>query len=164
MKRIILFLFTILLSLNIFAEGNNSVVLHFKNGASQIYSIREAMTIREASDSIVLNSNTIRIAYGIADVKSYNFISDYIVDSGIQQIMAEGQGNIRFSREGNILAITGLPRKSRICVLSINGIEQFPPKSYSDGKASVDISGLVKGVYIIHISGIDNAPSIRIII
>lgn len=150
------------MSANVFADTERTLVVNFHNGASQSYNLRETMTIRQQSDSLVISSSHMRIAYKASAIAGYRFSADDAIKDGIDTPRIPNSEDIRFEREDNVLRVIGMPDKSRIRIFAVNSTEMTTAITYSGNTATVSLASLPQGVYIIHLTGMKNAPSIKI--
>ena len=124
------------------------VTFLFNDGktASFLFSTQPKVTV--GSDELTVSSTDVSsVSYTIANVQRFYFEKNII--TGIHDVSAGSASGPVFVYNHGVITVSGLKSKERVSVYSIGGSKVAESKAGSNGCASVDISGAVRGVYVI---------------
>lgn len=142
------------------AEGN-ILVLRLNNGTRQFYDINEPISIRTSADSLFLTAEHLNVSYSRPVVAGYNFSTKERLGVGIKSPVIP-ESSLVVTRSGNMLTLSGICSGSRVRIFATNGIEVAPSITYNRDASSINLSTLSPGVYIVHVTGCKDIPSIKI--
>lgn len=128
--------------------GEPGVTFLFTNGQKASFTFASSPKIAVGSDGITLSSSTApSVSHTFANVQRYYFEDN--IETGVQSVSSEAMSNPVFSYCNGIIAVGGLKAADSVNVYSIGGSKVGEAKAEADGRASVDISGVANGVYVV---------------
>lgn len=160
MKHIVLTILSLLFAANSFAEGYTWLVLHLRNGSTMKYIVADKLSMSFTDSDLMLTSSRFETSYARDRVLSYDFKSDAEMADNIEQTEQETIKVIHRSKDEIVLV--GISSGQPIRVFATNGTEQQPPIQRSGDSATVTLSALPNGIYIITLPHSD-IPAIKII-
>ena len=150
-KRLALPTVLALLSLGSFA-ATPGVTFLFSNGQKATFAFASKPEIVVTSDGLTITSSTSSdVSYSFADVQKFYF--DDGVTNGIQQI--EGTTSAHrpvFNYADGVVTISGMASGERLDVVALSGSKVSATKADARGDASVNLSSVPTGVYIVSTS------------
>lgn len=160
MKHIVLTILSLLFAANSFAEGYTWLVLHLRNGSTMKYIVADKLRMSFTDSDLMLTSSRLETSYAKDRVVSYNFTDDTGMPDNIEETE---QGTIEvIHRSKDEIVLVGITSEQPIRVYSTNGTEQMPPIQRSGDSATILLSPLPNGVYIITLPHSD-IPAIKVI-
>ena len=146
MKRMILSAISCLLLGT--AMASNVLVLHLKDGSSQSYVLlTDEPRISVVGDNIVVTTNSTESSYAMTDVSYFNYESQATGITGKNN--ADG---MKFN--GDAILFSGLPAGCKIYLYATGGQLLMTETADADGCATVNLTSLQTGVYIIKANNI----------
>ena len=128
--------------------GEPGVTFLFSNGQKASFAFVSKPEIVVGNDGITVSSSTApSVSYTFANVQRYYFEDN--IETGVQSVSSETMSNPVFSYCNGLIAVGGLKAADCVNVYSIGGSNVGETKADADGRASVDISGLANGVYVV---------------
>jgi hypothetical protein len=131
--------------------GVPGVTFLFTNGQKASFTFASKPEIAVGTDGLtVSSSNSASVIYTFADVQKFYFEDDIL--TGIRNVKSETSASPVFSCNKGILAVSGLKASERVSVFSIGGSRVGEAVADNAGCASVDISDVANGVYLVSAS------------
>ena len=145
MKKVILSVVGCLLLGAATAMASNELVIHMITGTTQRFVlINEEPTISFSGDNIVVKTNTTELVYAMEDVSYFNY------ENTPTEISGASSASDGMTIDGDHIAFSGLPAGSKIYVYSPSGKVCMMETVDADGNASLSISALPRGIYVIN--------------
>ena len=137
-----------LLSFGCFA-ATPGVTFLFSNGQKATFAFTSKPEISVTSDGLTISSsNTSAVSYSFADVQKFYFEDD--ITTGIPQV--EGATSAHrpvFNYVNGIVTVCGLAIGERFAAFALNGSQIGTVKADAQGNASIDLSSVPAGVYVV---------------
>ncbi|MBR5892183.1 MAG: hypothetical protein IKZ37_00885 [Bacteroidaceae bacterium] len=147
----ILFLFLLLISVGVSAQGRKTLVVEMRDGSSASFMLVQKPTITFTGTlmSVVSASSSLEIER--TDVKQYYFET---VTTSVEEVVEEAQAVV----SGNAVSISGLPANADVTVYAGNGVQVLSEKAV-DGCCKISLDTLPNALYIVNY----NKTSIKIL-
>lgn len=143
------------------AAAEPMLVIDLNGAPSQTFTLNETIRLTPSSDSLIVSSAHLRVAYPLASVSKYHFVpADNYVDA-IEEIALNQQSGVSILRDGTRLIISGLPYEAGVQVFSQSGAKQQPPVHKSPTTLIIDFAPLPSGIYIITPTNSPSLPTIK---
>lgn len=135
------------------ANGTETVtylVLTQTDGTINKFSLNEAPVLSYAGDSLVVTCGSDQLMTALEGLRDYSFTTEQVTTS-IKDVPATGStsttpaSNVAFSNA----TISGLKAGALVRVYNISGVAVSTLTADAEGKVSVDLNNLPKGVYIL---------------
>lgn len=123
-------------------EGDN-LVIKTKGGQSVTYYLSARPTVTFSGSNLVLKTSDVEVNYPIADIVEITFD----LSTEIQKIKSDSQ--ISFTINGNEIVANGLNKGEKMQLYTVDGKQVASTTTNADGAASVDISSLGRGAYVV---------------
>lgn len=155
MKNFILFLLCCLVAPLAAHADDNTLVLHFTDGTEMRYILNDDTPVMTfEGDSIVVTTQTVGTTgrYDLTDVDYFKY--EVYDANAIVNVNTGADGN-GLSVKGNRVDISGLPAGSSVFIYDTVGKLYSSLKADAQGRCSLSLDNLARGVYIIkayHIS------------
>lgn len=147
MKKILVLLISMLISMIIYAQEKNALVIKLTNGNSYTFVLSEKPVVTLPDGNVVVNGSA-STTYARSEVEKFYFSDN---GSGIESI---GKDNVTFYYvDGENVRISGLKDKATISVASLDGKIISTQKSDETGTATISLGNHPKGIYIIYFGG-----------
>ena len=128
--------------------GEPGVTFLFTNGKKASFAFASKPEIVVGSDGITISSsNSNSPSYTFADVQRFYFEDN--IETGIHEVNADSAVSPVFCYKDGVINVSGLKTAEQVSVYSVGGSKVGEAKTDADGRASVDISGLANGVYVV---------------
>lgn len=134
------------------ADGVRFLVVNAKDGTKTTFALADEPKISCKTGELTIVSKSTTFSIGLADVLNYAFSDDA---SGIGEILKDG--NVKL--ENGCVVFNGLSAGSNVSAYFQDGRLVKESKADANGSAVVDLSGLPKGIVILH----SNKTDIKII-
>ena len=123
-----------------------TIVLHHTNGTTTDVELSTKPIVQFQNDMVQITSPIIRIEYPLADILRFTYKG---IDAGI----STPKNDIRYSQEGDLLILHNLKPTDKMAVYDLNGV--FVPAiiQRSGNDATLYLSSLPVGVYILNVNG-----------
>lgn len=146
MKRILhIFLLLFVVSIAVRAEGSpNTLVIKLRSGETVEYLLSAQPKLTFSGAQLVVKSDAYEAAYDLAQLDRYYFIRT--VTDGIDATQ-DVQGVL--SQSGDRLSFSGLLSGTVVAVYSTTGAAVSSVKAGDDGRATLSLSGMPRGVYVV---------------
>lgn len=145
MKRIFLSALTCLL-LAVTAHASNVLVLHWTSGVETTYVLTDDQPVMTfQGDSIVVTTKTSESRIDMTKVSFFR----YVLDGEATAIGDISTGTDGVAIHGNRIDLSGLPAGSAVNLYDTAGKLYKALKADADGRCTVSIDDLARGVYII---------------
>ena len=121
------------------------------NGQKVSFAFASKPEITVGSEEMTVSSTDgVSVSYAFTDVQRF-FFEDDVDDNGAGIQGTEDKTSARpvFSYANGVIAVRGLKAGERIAVASVNGSAVASATANQVGTASIDISGVVNGVYVV---------------
>ena len=129
--------------------ASNVLVIQLTNGLSERFVLlNEQPTISFSGDKIVVNTSTSEHEYAMAAVNYFYYESAGTTD--IEETVTPGGMNFM----GDHIALSGLPAGSDVCIYGVGGQLYLKTVADADGNATIDLTSLLRGVYIVKANNI----------
>jgi hypothetical protein len=152
-KRIIIALALAALPLvECLAEGVKFLIVNSKDGTQTSFALAEEPRLSFSNGELCIVSSTRTFSMSLADVQNYAFLNE---TTGIAEVIKAGSVKL----ENGFIVFSGLTAGSRIAVYTQDGKIVKESKAETNGSAVVEVSGLPKGILLLH----SNNTSIKII-
>lgn len=146
-KRVVLSIVMALLCLGSFA-ATSGVTFLMKNGAKVCFAFSAKPVISVASDGVTVSAQgQSDVSYLFSDVDRFYFVDD--VETAIKDIKTDATASSVFNYDNGIVSVGGLAAGERVAVCSLGGSKVGDTKADHVGSASIDISGVPTGVYVV---------------
>lgn len=128
--------------------GEPGVTFLFTNGQKASFTFASKPDIVVGTDGLtVSSSNSASVIYTFADVQKFYFEYDILTD--IRNVKSEASVSTVFSYNNGIIVVSGLNASECVSVFSIGGSKVGEAVADNAGCASVDISDVANGVYLV---------------
>lgn len=127
----------------VYADGTGELLMTTKSGKTASFSLGNKPKVTMNATDVVIAFNGMTVHYPLQDFVSFRFTDDMV---GVTDIRRDA---VRYSVSQSALSVEGLEAGARLAVYTQGGVLLSSATSAADGKASVSMSGLPKGVYII---------------
>ena len=130
------------------ADGVQYLIVNTKDGTKTTFSLADEPKVSCRAGKLEIVSKGTTFSLSLADVSNYTFSKE---STGIIEV--EKEGNLRM--ENGRVIIDGLRAGTLVSAYTQDGrlVKDF--KADADGTAIVDLSGLSKGIVILHSNKID---------
>lgn len=145
MKRYILSICTLFIFTISYAQRRaESLIIKLLDGESISFVLDECPKITFSGTEMIMTSELYETSYPLAELDNYKF--GFKDASQIKNV--ESASEKVFQTE-NMIIISGLNPQTDISVYSVNGISLFSAMADKHGEATVNLSGLPHGIYIV---------------
>lgn len=158
MRRFLLALFILTVSLPLSADNRTWVVLTLADGSEQSFVIPDRMTITWDKDSLYISSSLIEASYYRPLVKGYSFRQPESEPDGIDLPMVNAGYTVVWE-SANSVAVYGVADGATANVYATNAVRQAVTVTRSSDALRIDLSSLPSGIFIVSVSGI---PSFKV--
>ena len=134
------------------ADGVRFLVVNGKDGTKTTFALSDNPKVSCKSGELTVTAGSRTFTLGLADVQNYLFAEE---STGIENVIKDGSVKM----ENGCVVFSGLNAGSIVSVYQQDGRLIKGCKADANGKAIVELSGLPKGVLIIH----SNKTDIKII-
>lgn len=134
------------------ADGVRFLVVNGKDGTKTTFALSDNPKVSCKSGELTVTAGSRTFTLGLADVQNYLFAEE---STGIEKVIKDGSVKM----ENGCVVFSGLNAGSTVSVYQQDGRLIKGCKADANGKAIVELSGLPKGVLIIH----SNKTDIKII-
>lgn len=117
------------------------------DGSFDLYKLTQNPQIRYSAGTVSiknLSTGIAEVSYAAADIEKCTLVDE--VASAIGKLSAD---EYQAYRQGNLFLLTGYQADARVAVYTVNGKQLVAGKTDAQGNASIDVSSLPKGVYIL---------------
>lgn len=114
-----------------------------------LFSRTPVATFTESDMVITADQGTSTVAYPMANVANMEIVSTSVA---VESIKAESVAS--FALEADILNGAGLKADAEVAIFSVNGQMIARTATDSDGRFSISIANLAKGVYVVNAGGV----------
>ena len=147
MKKILVLLVSVLLSIALYAQEKNTLVISLTNGSLHTFRLSEKPIITLPDGYVVVNGSA-ETTYLQSEVEKFYFVD---IPDGIDSV---NEDNVTFNyRDGENVQISGLKENTSISVATLDGKILFTQKCDKSGKATISLGSHSQGVYIISFGG-----------
>lgn len=145
MKKVLVLLLAVFASFQLAqaAYTNDDLIIETKDGNTVAYHLSTRPVVTFELTDLVLTSTDVTVKYPVTDVKELRFAD------GTTAINNTKVGDITFSINGNMVSANGLTKGDNLEIYSIDGKAIANASVDANGAASVDISVLGQGVYVV---------------
>lgn len=148
MKKIIVLFIGILVSMTMYAQEKNALVVKLTNGTTNTFVLSNKPVVTMPDNNVVI-SGVASATYARSEVEKFYFIYDD--GSGVESF---GKDNIAFFYEdGENVRIKGLKDNATVSVASLDGKIISTQKSDGAGNITISLGNQPKGIYIISFEG-----------
>ena len=134
------------------ADGVRFLVVNGKDGTKTTFALSDNPKVSCKSGELTVTAGSRTFTLGLADVQNYLFAEE---STGIENVIKDGSVKM----ENGCVVFSGLNAGSIVSVYQQDGRLIKDSKADADGNAIVELSGMPKGVLIIH----SNKTDIKII-
>ena len=134
------------------ADGVRFLVVNGKDGTNTTFALSDNPKVSCKSGELTVTAGSRTFTLGLADVQNYQFAAE---STGIENVIKDGSVKM----ENGCVVFSGLNAGSIGSVYQQDGRLIKDSKADADGNAIVELSGMPKGVLIIH----SNKTDIKII-
>lgn len=146
-KRVVLSIAIALLCLGSSA-ATSGVTFLLTNGAKVSFAFSAKPTVSVNSEGITVSAQEKSdVSYLFSEVDRFYFEDD--IETAIQGAKAGATATPVFSYANGVVSVTGIAAGEQVAVYSINGSKVNDAKANQAGTASVDISNVPTGVYVV---------------
>lgn len=148
MKKILVLFIGILVSMTMYAQEKNALVVKLTDGSTNTFVLSDKPVVTMPDNNVVISGDA-SATYARSEVEKFYFI--YYDPTEIESISKD---NIAFFYEdGENVRITGLKDKTTVSVTSLDGKIISTQMSNGDGNVTIYLGNNPKGVYIISFEG-----------
>lgn len=145
MKKRILSVVTCLVLGAVMSMAENVLVIHLSSGSDlRFVLLAEEPTISFVGENVVINTASTELVYDMDLVKSFSY-EDAQTPTGVEGV----KGNDGMKLDGDRLVLSGLPVGSHVQVFTAAGQLSMSATVGSDGTATLSLSQLARGVYVV---------------
>lgn len=128
------------------------VAFLFNDGTTASFAFSSRPKIVVSQDGLTVSAQGRGDAsFQFADVRRYYFVSD--IDAGIEGVRGDGASSAVsrpvFRYASGVVAVSGMRRGESLRAYSVGGAAVGSAVADADGNASVDLSGVAHGIYVI---------------
>lgn len=134
------------------ASNVRFLIVYGKDGTYTSFALAEEPKVTFTGGELCIESSSSTFSMSLADVQNYTFS---VESTGISEAIKEG--NVKL--ENGFVVFSGFAEGSRVTVNTLEGKLVSERKTDSEGSAVLDLSGLPKGILLIH----SNKTSIKVI-
>lgn len=134
------------------ADGVRFLVVNGKDGTKTTFALSDNPKVSCKSGELTVTAGSRTFTLGLADVQNYQFAAE---STGIENVIKDGSVKM----ENGCVVFSGLNAGSIVSVYQQDGRLIKDSKADAGGNAIVELSGMPKGVLIIH----SNKTDIKII-
>ena len=154
MKKIFVLLFGTLMSMILYAQDKNALVIKLNNGAENAYILSEKPTVLIQDDKIIV-TGVLETQYLRSEISKFYFegisLDDHRIIDAIESIAKD---NVFFYYvDSENVRISGLKDKATVSVASLDGKIISTPKCDGTGSVTISLGNQPKGIYIISYGG-----------
>ena len=135
------------------ADEVRFLVVNGKDGTNTTFALSDNPKVSCKSGELTVTAGSRTFTLGLADVQNYQFAAE---STGIENVIKD-DGSVKM--ENGCVVFSGLNAGSTVSVYQQDGRLIKDSKADADGNAIVELSGMPKGVLIIH----SNKTDIKII-
>lgn len=129
--------------------ASNVLVIHLTNGMTERFVLLEEQpTINFSGNKIIVSTSTTDYEYAMAAVNYFNYESQGT--TAIEETVTPGGMNFM----GDHIDLSGLPAGSDVCIYGVGGQLYLKTVADADGNATIDLTSLLRGVYIVKANNI----------
>lgn len=144
-KRFVLSICILFFSVLLCAQQRaESLMIKLLSGETLSFMLDECPKITFSDTELIITSELYETSYPLADLNNYTF--SFKDASGIKSVES---GDDKVLQTENMISINGLNPQADIIVYSVNGIIVVSTVADKNGNATVNLSGLPHGVYIV---------------
>ncbi len=155
MKKIIILLCAIITAAAAQAATlyDYSLVITKKSGEAVTYMFRnQPVATFEGTDMAITETavNGAKVLYPMTDIEKMTFSK--AERSGVETVVS-GENTAAFAIDATSITASGLKPEAGLTIFSLDGKKMADAKADADGAATIDISGLAPGAYIVATAG-----------
>lgn len=144
-KALISTLLLCVFSLTGYAENKaEALVIELVSGETATFILKEQPKLTFSGGELIIKSGECETSYKVSDLQRYTF--KFAESSGITQSADKSQ---TITQTAGHIRLDGLSPDTQIKTFSVNGILVATDAADSNGSATISVSNLPKGVYII---------------
>ena len=135
-------------SLSVFA-GNPGVTFQLRNGQKVSFAFAEKPVIALSDANLSVSVRGVeRVSYAYADVQRVVVESDVV--NAINDVVGDSKSqHVVFNLSAGTLVVDGLSANEQISIYATDGKLALSEKVNAEGKASVSLSSLQQGIYVV---------------
>jgi len=126
-----------------YADGISELLLTTRSGKAASFSLDSRPKVTMTATDVVLAFDGMEVRYPLKDFVRFCFLGDEV---GVADIRKDA---VRYSVTPSEVKAEGMNAGDRLAVYTQGGVLLASATSAADGRASVSVSGLPKGVYIV---------------
>lgn len=147
MKKYLLTLAMILgLGIHSHAQGNATLVLWHANGTTTDVELFTQPRVQFLNDSVFITSTVLDLKYEAKDILRFSYKGN---GTGISLPQSE----TNYQQENGQLVFNGVKLSDHVALYTTNGIRVPVRLSSVNGKVSLPLSSVPKGVYVLNVNG-----------
>ena len=143
MRKLLTFIATSLVSLTIQAQ---TLVLHHANGKTTDVALYTQPQVKFVGDKVLITSTVLDMEYDKKDVLSFTY-------KGSTLGISNPKENAKVSQENGQLVFHGIKSSDKISVHTVNGIRVPVRLQHSGSSATLPLSAIPSGVYLLTVNG-----------
>ncbi len=144
MKQVLVFVISMLMSVTLYAQEKNALVIKLTNGNSYTFILAQKPVITLSDGNVVVNGSA-STTYTRSEVEKFYFVYDD--GSGIETI---GKNSIMFKyMDGANVRISGLKENTSVSVVTLSGKMISTQKCNGTGTVTIPLENMAKGIYIV---------------
>ena len=143
MRKLLTFIATSLVSLTIQAQ---TLVLHHANGKTTDVELYTQPQVKFVGDKVLITSTVLDMEYDKQDVLSFTY-------KGTSLGISNPQEKTKVSQENGQLVFHGIKSTDKISVHTVKGIRVPVRLQHSGSSATLPLSAIPSGVYLLTING-----------
>lgn len=141
MKKIKLFLLSMLFALGVNADEQNYLVVQLNDGSSASFQLAKHPKITFLGEVMNIVSETSSMEFNLSDVKNYLFSN---VPTSIDEVSEESDVAVN----ENMLTVSGVSNNTTVRIYNTSGVEVVSATAIA-GSCSVSLHSLPCGIYIV---------------
>lgn len=122
----------------------NTLVVKLRSGETADFTLADKPKLMFDGKCLVIKSESYEVAYELSQLDCY-----YFSDKGTNSIDKSGVTAGGFNRDGDRLLFSGLTAGSKVAVYAATGVLVTTVKVENNGCASLSLSEMPKGVYVV---------------
>lgn len=135
------------------AHAEEGVTFYLNTGGKVSFAFSERPVVKLSGDELTISTDgSSDVSYAYDAIKKVMFESD-IVTSVTAPATATDDAHVLFSVDQNQIKASGLQAGERVSLYALNGTLQQTTIASSDGTATLSLSTLSKGVYVVRAQG-----------
>ncbi len=123
------------------------LTVNLKNGSVEQFNLPDKPAVTFEDGKMLIQSGEMSGEYNFTDVSHFTFEKGALL-AGIDDIVAEGTA-FTFSYTDNATVFVAAPALQWVALYTVQGVEVAKVKADASGAASIDVSGLTPGIYVV---------------